>query len=262
MGSVRPPDAKGGATLDASDVLSLCKDLSRSSTSGSQETVECALALLSDLLSADTVTLGRQLQALLFGFSDARGSLQGCIPPPWWRGWGLCLDSAQISGGKLVNSCSLELSRVSASRGRQPLRLPAPPVSSQPDLKQRHFLLRPVPAHTHPSPKSCPWELSSHGQMKSLGRTFCPCLMLRSCHIAGKAAGSAAPAVLEVAASPPICLPWGELKARVLHAPPKRFGLVGASRAASTWQTSVRSAKKQECLSGTFSFPTKNSIQL
>lgn len=109
MGSVRPPDAKGGATLEANDVLSLCKDLSRSSTCvfpGNNSVCAC-IALRPPVLQTLSPSGGSSrpcslafLKSRVFGFSEVPGSLQGCVPPPWWLGWGLCLDSAQISGGK------------------------------------------------------------------------------------------------------------------------------------------------------------------
>lgn len=136
MGCVRPPDAKGGATLEVNDILSSARTCPGAAPVGSQETVECALALLSDFLSCRHFHPPALLRALLFGFSEVRDCLQGCIHlPGGWAG-GCAWTVLKISGGKQVRSCYLELARVSACRGRQSLRLPAPPGSSQPNLKQ------------------------------------------------------------------------------------------------------------------------------
>lgn len=79
MGRVRPPDATGGATLEVSDMLSLCE--------GSQETVSV------HFLSCRHCHPPVLLQARSLSFPKS-GLLTGLHPPPRWLGRGMCPDRA------------------------------------------------------------------------------------------------------------------------------------------------------------------------
>lgn len=139
---------------------------SGAATVGSQETVEHTLALPSALLSYKH----HHTPAASPRLFRSPGELKGLHPTSLVAGLGdVPGQCRKISGGKQVNSCYLELSRVSASRGRQSLWLPIPPVLPQPNPEAEGLPPQATPPHIHTSQKSCPLELNSHRQIKCLG---------------------------------------------------------------------------------------------
>lgn len=167
---------------------------------GSQETIVCALALLRPPVLQTLSPSGGSSRPCSLAFLKSRGAYRAAshLPGGWAGGcaWTVLKyqeGSWSIAAAWNCHVCLRPEEAVIAASCSSCV------IAAKPEAEE-------IP------PQASPCSQPPFSQKLSFGIKFtradevcrtCPCLMLRSCHIAGEAAGPGAPAVLEVAAESP-----------------------------------------------------------